>query len=125
MRVSRGQLVAVVVLAVAALVVLVIGWQIFGDYARADGDGDPACPSAQKHGVGSVKPAKWRLENTGGNRLAIALEDWINEPRRDSTWVRVTPTASNTAERPLRGKHRVRAFVLRRPSTGGRSLQFD
>jgi hypothetical protein len=122
---TDGRVLAYLVLALSAILVLIGGAILFGEYARAEGDGKPPCGTAQKGGVGSVKPARWRLENTGGNRLIVALDDWVDEARRDSTWVRVIPTAINTQNAPLRGKHAVRAFVLRRPSTGKQSLQLD
>jgi hypothetical protein len=109
----------------SGMALLALALYTFWPYAFARGE-NTRCKGQRQRGVASTRPARWKLAKTTTNaKIVLALDDWVDEPRRASSSVRVLPTAKNRENLPLPGSVRVRAFLLGRLSTGERSLQFE
>ena len=110
----------------AAVVVAVIGlgWVTFTLTRSAQGTG--SCFKQSRANLASSQPALWSPRAGGATKkIAIALDDFVNDPRRGAASVSVRRTSANRRNRPLPPTVRVGAFVLGGTLTDGtRDLGF-
>jgi hypothetical protein len=103
-------------------VLLALAGYNFWPYLSASGTGH--CTAPRKGGVATAQQAKWKLVGPKGKKIIVAMDDWADEPRRGSSFVRVLPTKKNPTKKPL-PQGLVRAFLLDDLSTGERSAELQ
>lgn len=122
-RFTTSVAVAAGVVLVLGIVALVVAASVaFWPYLSAEGSGD--CPPKQVAGVASTK-AQWKLTKPKNARMVLALDDWVNQPIRARSFVRVRSTAKNPRGKPLKANTKLRAFILGGLAADARSLQLQ